>query len=210
MSQPDRATVDATVTSTVNLNTPSFNLPVSTEALHNIAGTLSGTGAIKIGLEAAKHFGGSPATKLVAGGIAAAAAMGSSAFMAKTFNNIHDQVNNAANKYLPDISLPYDLALSKFTSFPLNLLVEMDFLASVALASLFLMFNVFVVNRIITIDFTKYIPDNKFGRIFSYFIQRYIRLWSASQQFILILSWVSLLICIATIKFGFIIFSSCS
>nr|AWA82076.1 hypothetical protein [Laetiporus sulphureus] len=210
MSQPDRSIVDATVNNTVNLNTPNFSFPVHTEGLHNIAGTLSGAGSVRIGLEAAKHFGGSPLTKLAVGAGTAVVAMGSSALMSKTFNNIQDQVNNVANKFLPDISLPYDLSLSNLDKFPLNLLVEMDLLTSCGLFFLFIMFNVFVVNRLITIDFIKYIPDNTFGRIFSYYINRYIRLWSASQKFILFFSWFNLLICLASIKFGFMVISSFS
>jgi hypothetical protein len=64
----------------------------------------------------------------------------------------------------------------KFNDFPLNLLPEINQLVTAELMFLFIILNIFVVKYIITVDYNKYIANNKVGNILKYFINRYIML----------------------------------
>ena len=56
-----------------------------------------------------------------------------------------------------------------------------------ALLFLLVILNVFIAQYITKIDYNKYIPNNKIGKIFKLFINRYINLWSKSVQLLLII-----------------------
>jgi hypothetical protein len=76
----------------------------------------------------------------------------------------------------------------KFTDFPLNLLPEINQLATAELMFLFIILNIFIVKYITTFDYNKYLPNNKVGDILKKIINRYIRIWSKSVNLILIVS----------------------
>ncbi len=48
--------------------------------------------------------------------------------------------------------------------------------------------NVLISQYITKLDYNKYIPDNKLGKILKLFINRYINIWSKSVQLLLKLS----------------------
>jgi hypothetical protein len=72
--------------------------------------------------------------------------------------------------------------------FPLNLLPEINQLATAELMFLFIILNIFIVKYITSLDYNKYIPNNKVGNILKFFIIRYIILWSKSVKVLLIVS----------------------
>lgn len=75
-----------------------------------------------------------------------------------------------------------------FNDFPLNLLPEINQLATAELMFLFIILNIFIVKYITSLDYNKYIPKNKAGNIFKIIISRYIILWSNSVKVLLIVS----------------------
>jgi len=83
-----------------------------------------------------------------------------------------------------------------FKEFPLNLLPEINQLATAELMFLLIIFNIYTVKYITSIDYIKYIPSNKAGNILKFCITRYILLWSKSVKALLIVSWTGLFICI--------------
>lgn len=101
------------------------------------------------------------------------------------FDNLwFSSVDSLSNNNLNIISnLSY-----KYNDFPLNLLPEINQLATAELMFLIIILNVFIVKYIITLDYNKYIPNNKIGKILKLLINRYIIIWSKSAQLLLIIS----------------------
>lgn len=90
---------------------------------------------------------------------------------------------------------------NKYPNFSLNLLPEMDKLVNAEILLLSIFLNMFIASQIIKIDYSKYLPDNKLGNILKTLIIRYIKVWSKSQNIMLIICWVILLICVMFSKF---------
>ena len=90
---------------------------------------------------------------------------------------------------------------SDAVNFPLNLLPELIQFNNIQILFLFLILNIFVaiLFQNSNIEFNKYLPQNKFGRIIEYLINRNIKIWSASSKIIFIISWLNLFItCLAS------------
>jgi hypothetical protein len=82
------------------------------------------------------------------------------------------QSNSSFTEQLHSIS---NAQLSEqFNNFPLNLIPEINQLATAELMFLFIILNIFIVKYINTIDFSKYFPKNKLGNLFLKLINRYI------------------------------------
>lgn len=62
----------------------------------------------------------------------------------------------------------------RINEFPLSLIPEINQLATAELMFLFIILNIFIVKYITSIDFNKYIPNNKVGNILKFLITRYI------------------------------------
>jgi hypothetical protein len=97
--------------------------------------------------------------------------------------------NNNIISNLNDNSLPLN-------DFPLNLLPQINQLATAELMYLFIILNIYIVKYITSLDYNKYIPENKVGNILKIIINRYIMLWSKSVKVLLIISWIGLFFCV--------------
>lgn len=136
------------------------------------------------------------------------------AIMSKVLNRSNQNSNNDTNKFLSE-SIPgfnpklgvgeatEEVLNSLYPEFPLNLLVEMNQLVNLELVFLSILFNVFIVNTITQINYSKYIPNNKLGRILNFFISRYIIIWSKSKLFLIIVSLIGLFSCVILSKICF-------
>lgn len=190
---------------TVNVNTPVFNFSMSKEGTNNLAAAASSAGGASVGLKVAKSVSGSPALKIAGGlGYMGAVQIGT-AIMFKILSNNNDSDDNTT-KFLPklfndDISTVLN---DKYPNFPLNLLSEMNRLVNVEILFLMIMLNIFIVNKLISIDYVSYLPKNKLGHFLEKAITRYIKIWSKSSIFLIILSWVSLFSCVLLSKICFI------
>ena len=84
--------------------------------------------------------------------------------------------------------------------YPLNLLVEVNLLLYAAILFLFVFFNIYLSNYLTQVNYSKYLPNNRIGNFFYIFINRYIKIWKKSREFLLILSWIFLFISIVISK----------
>jgi len=187
---------------TVNTNHPniSVNLPVSN--LNNLAGAVNIAVCVGLALKFMLQVPGGPGFKALAGG---ATILGSQALtigMSKLLNssnsgdgktqNFIDCFVNLRSSYLEGVNNNKLNTISnlsdKYNDFPLNLLPEINQLATAELMFLVIILNIFIVKYITTIDYKKYIPNNTVGKILNFFINRYIILWSKSVKLLLIVS----------------------
>ena len=84
-----------------------------------------------------------------------------------------------------------------YPNYPLNLLYDIETLVNVEVIVLMLLTNIFAVQYLINRDYTKYIPDNKFGKYLNIFLNKYIAItYSKSNKFIIGLCVFNLIICI--------------
>ena len=101
-----------------------------------------------------------------------------------TTENLNNNLNNTS------------VISEKINEFPLSLIPEINQLATAELMFLLIILNIFIVKYITTLDFNKYLPNNKVGNILKKIINRYIWLWSKSVNIMLIVSWSGLFFCV--------------
>lgn len=87
-----------------------------------------------------------------------------------------------------------NLINNNYNDIPLNLLLNQ--LVTAELMFLFIILNIFIVRYINTVNYNKFIPNNKIGNILKFLINRYLTIWSKSVTFLLIVSWIGLFICV--------------
>ena len=85
---------------------------------------------------------------------------------------------------------------SLYPNYPLNLLHDINTLINSELIMVVILINLFIVQYILTLEYTKYIPDNKFGRLVKIFLSRYIKVYSQSSKLIVGLCVLNLIVCI--------------
>lgn len=188
----------------VNIN-PNFNVSIPSSSLKNVAAGLSVAAGGTLALKTAQQVPGAQGVKVAAG---AAVWLGSQALtvgVGKILNsnnssNNNNNTNNFTN-WLDGLSNTNNLNIisnlnDRFNDFPLNLLPEINQLATAELMFLLIILNIFIVKYITSLDYNKYIPNNKVGNILKIFINRYIILWSKSVKLLLIVSWIGLFICV--------------
>lgn len=90
-----------------------------------------------------------------------------------------------------------DFLNNKFSDFPF-LLLEVDKLVDLELLFLIIILNIFIVKLLNKIDYNKYIPNNKRGKLLTIIINLLRR--NRSSNFILINSWILLFNCVIFLK----------
>ena len=90
--------------------------------------------------------------------------------------------------------------MPRYPDFPLSLLPAMNELILAQLIFLMVLFNIFIVQQLMKINYSTYIPNNRFGRMLTFMINRYINMWSKTSQFIIIFAWVMIFICTIFLK----------
>ena len=204
----------------INLNLPNSNITLSipTNALDEIAAALSYTGGAAAGIKVARMVGGGPATKIGAGLATpprtgrGAIVQASTSYLAKTISNNSSSSpvpygggsNSDKNNFISN-SLSESLSNNNhispdFSQFPLNLIPELEVLSSGILFFIFFLLNIYTVRLIIDVDFSRYLPDNLFGRTLLKIINRYIAIWSKLSNFFLILGWLVLIWCAVLVR----------
>lgn len=180
-----------------NINTPTVNVTIP----NAVAGTISAAAGGALALKVANSIPGSPTVKMAAAAGTMAATQLISTGMTKVFNSI-----DKSNKFCQFLIDPNTTILSeKYTEFPLNLLPELNGLNSVALFCLILLSNIYLVKYISTLDYSKYIPNNKFGYYLNIIIARYIKLWTVSSKLLIFILYFNIVVCILFSKIFFII-----
>jgi len=169
---------------TINVNDPKFRLSIHLQDVNNLEAAASSTCGVTAAIKAAQYIPGSPSVKLAVGGAVYSTAKNTTAVLSKVLNNNSNNIindNNSSNFIGNIINDPYTHKLNDlYPDFPLNLLPEMNQLVNIEFIILLIFLNIFIVNIITNSNYIKYIPNNKFGKIFNLFINRYIKLWSKS------------------------------
>jgi len=91
-----------------------------------------------------------------------------------------------------------------YTEYPLHVLGELNTLVNVEFIFIMMLFNLFIVNKLISLDYKHYLPNSRFGLLLGKLIDRDISIWSKSAVFLTILSWVNLFMCILVSKIALI------
>ena len=78
---------------------------------------------------------------------------------------------------------------------------EIEGLINVEVIVVILLINIFIVQYLISKDYSKYIPDNKFGKYLNIFLNRYVKIYSKSNKFIIGLCVCNLIMCIFATRF---------
>ena len=184
---------------TVNVNTPRINISLSKESVNNVAAAISSAAGAGAGIKAVQHLGGTPATKLLVGAGVMLGTLAVTVGMSKFFN-LNNKEEDKDNKFnlisnLENNSNSKDIS-SLLNEFPLNLLTDINQLLSVELIFLSVMFNIFLGDLLTRINYSKYIPQNKFGKFILFYVNRYINVWTKTKRLLLIISWICLVICV--------------
>ena len=199
---------------TVNVNNPNFNVSVPASSLNNFAAAASVSGGGALALKVAQQVPGDPGVKIAAGAATWVAAQSATVGMAKILNANDPNANTTTKIFIKSLYLSNNNTTKNlnnnlnnisvinkiFNDFPLNLIPKINQLATAKLMFLFIILNIFVVKYLITVDYNKYIPNNKIGKILNFFITRYISIWSKSINLLLIISWSGLFICVISSK----------
>jgi hypothetical protein len=173
---------------TVNLNHPSINVSLLASSLNNAAAALSVGASGGLAFKVMQQMPGGSGTKAVAD---AGTMLGTQALtigMNKILNSNNTSNNNKTQNFTNLIDNLTSFNNNNLNEYPLNLLPEINQLATAELMFLFVILNIYIVKYITTIDYNKYIPNNKIGNILKLFINRYIMIWSKSIKLLLIIS----------------------
>nr|YP_010044465.1 hypothetical protein J6816_mgp26 [Tolypocladium guangdongense]QPF24410.1 hypothetical protein [Tolypocladium guangdongense] len=184
---------------TVNINSTGGQLSLPINHLNKTAAAISATGGASAGIQVAKYVAGPPAVKLAAGVTTAAAVQLTTTFMSKVLDSDR---NNSISKLTMSITSDSN-GQNVLNNYPLNLLFEINGLLICSLIFLYIIANIYISKYIISKDLTKYIPqNNKMGKLFFFFLSRYLNLWNKSSSYLLGFCYVMLLFCIIICKFG--------
>lgn len=183
---------------TVNVNSPGFNFSLSSEGINNLAAAASSAGGAALGFKVARQIGGPPVIKAAVGlGVMGVVQTGT-AIMSKVLNNNNDNNNKFIDNIFND-SNTKELN-NVFSDYPLNLLPEINKLVNIEILFLSIILNIFIVDTLTKFNYVKYIPNNRIGKLFSNIMSRYIAVWSKSRIYLIIISWISLYVCIILSK----------
>ena len=205
--------VNVNTDATVNVNHPRFNISIPGPVLSNTAAAISFAGGMGAAIKAAQHMPGGPGVKALAGVGTLLTTQAITVGVAKILNSSNSSNNNNNNNNNTNNLINWFDGLSnnnnsniinnlndKFNDFPLNLLPEINQLATAELMFLLIILNIFIAKYITSLDYNKYLPNNKLGDILKKIINRYVILWSKSVNILLIISWSGLFICVISSK----------
>ena len=169
----DNGKVSVNADATVNLNHPSISISVPASALNNTAAAVSAAGGMGAAIKAAQHIPGGPGVKAVAAAGVLLTTQAITVGVSKILNSA-DSSNNSNNTnnfinlfdvFSTNNSNIINNLNGKFNDFPLNLLPEINQLATAEMIFLIIILNIFIVKYITSLDYNKYLPNNKLGEI---------------------------------------------
>ena len=182
MTAKEKGNINVNADPTINLNHPNINLSLPTSSLNNLAAAASVAGGGGLAFKVMQVVAEGPGAKTIVGAGTMLVSQAATLTMSKILNS-NNSSNNKTNNLIDLVSnLNNSTSLNNFNSFtdfneyefPLNLLPELDKLVTAELLFLTIILNIFIVKYITTLDYNKYLPNNKLGRILNIFINRYI------------------------------------
>ena len=183
----------------VFIQNPTFSVDLSDKAMTKLAAAGSAVGGLGAAVKVMQHIPGSPTVKAIAGASAMAAVQLTTYGMSKALSGGKDS-NILDTKLVDDVTNNTD-ATTLYPDYPLNLLYEIEGLINVEVIVVILLINIFIVQYLISKDYSKYIPDNKFGKYLNIFLNRYVKIYSKSNKFIIGLCVCNLIMCIFATRF---------
>lgn len=181
---------------TVNVNHPNIKASVSKEGINSIAAAISSAGGATVGLKVAQYVGGPPSTKIMAGLGTMAVVQASTAIMSRVLNNGGtNSSNDNVNKFVYSFTSSNGNGIN-LNDYPLNLLFEINTLLYAALLFLFIILNIYIAKYVSNLNYSKFIPKNKFGYILNLLIARYLKIWTKTSNFLLIFSYLMLFLAV--------------
>jgi hypothetical protein len=91
--------------------------------------------------------------------------------------------NKFVNDFIPSVIESNNEILSKY---PFTILYALDMILTGEIILTVLLINIFFVNNILLkIDYKKYIPNNKIGEYLTWFLERYIKIYSKTSHFLI-------------------------
>lgn len=194
-------------TGTVNVNTPHIHVSASTQAINSLAAAASSTGGATLAYQVAKNLPlpNTPAgagTKVAVAVGAYLAIQGGTMGVAKALNQISGNDGSTTQNLLSHLNnIVSNNEAINLDNFPLNLLPEISKLLTAQLIFLLVILNIYFVKYLISKDIYVYLPANKFGTLMTFFLKRYISIWSQTSDYLFIFSFVFLLFCSIASKF---------
>lgn len=179
------------------IQSPAITVTVSDAAANKIVAALSSSGGAVAAVKALTHIQGPPTVKVLVGLGTMATVQGATYGMSKLLesnNNKTDSSSKLVSQHLVD-STNTDVSYL-YPNYPLNLLYDINTLINSELIMIVILINLFVAQYILTQDYTKYIPNNKFGKLVNFFLSRYIKIYSQSSKLIVGLCVLNLIVCI--------------
>ena len=171
INKPNTTDITGTMADgTVNTSTSNFNLSVHREGL-NIIAAASSTGGAALGYKVAHITGGNYAVRIIAGLASMGVVQTGTAIMSNILNKNNQLNNSNKNNFISDFIRDNEDLKKLYPEFPLNLLPEMNKLINIELFFMFVLFNLFLVNMIMKIDYKKYIPNNIIGKFLDLLIK---------------------------------------
>lgn len=177
----------------VTINNPKMQLKISDRVMNHTAAAISSTGGAAAAVKVLQHFPGTPTTKALAAISTMSVVQGTTYIMSKTLNN-----NSVKNSF---VNISDNSNVDLYPNYPLNLLYDMQTLVNGELLALILLIHILIVQTIITMDYSKYIPNNKLGKYIHIFLNRYITIYSKSSKFLIGLCLFNLFVGIVFSKF---------
>jgi hypothetical protein len=172
----------------VNVNMPQF--PIS--SMNNAVAAATSTAPAALAYTAARNIPGSPAVKIGTAAAVYSATTFGALGLSKGFNSINnnsnikklieDNLNNNSNSINYDYTcFPLNIfsdpiLMEKYPDFPLNILIDINGVNNIILFLLFIIINTHLADYILKFNYKQYIPNNKFGKVLEFFINRYINL----------------------------------
>jgi hypothetical protein len=198
MGDKDNTNLNIGNNATVNVSADNGKVSVSVDHMNRVAAAISATGGATAGIQVAKYVAGPPAVKLVAGVAIAGAVQLTTTFMSKVL----DSKNDKGAKLVTNL----DESSNGLNNYPLNLLFEINGLLICGLIFMYIILNIYISKYIITKDLNKYIPNwvqnSKIGKIFVFWLNKYLNLWSKSSNYLLGFCYFMLLFCMIICKIG--------
>lgn len=185
---------------TVNINNPKFSFSISDRSINTVAAALSSGAGATAGLKVVQYIGGTPASKLAVGLATMVAVQAGTAGLSKNLNSNNQSKNNVSKLVCNFISNENNNGNNVLNDYPLNLINDIDQLLYGSLLFLIIIFNIYLANSLLNINYIKYIPSNKFGKLLLIVLNRYINLLSKSKKLLLIFCYLMLFISIILAK----------
>lgn len=202
MTDKDNTNINLGQNATINVNDGRVNLQVN--HMNRVAAAVSATGGATAGIQVAKYVAGPPAVKVAAGVATAVGVQATTAIMSKVLN----QSNNGSSKLVANL-IASSNGGNILNDYPLNLLSDVNTLLICALVFLYIIINIYISKYIINKNWVKYIPQNRqIGKIFVFWLNKYLDLWSKSSNYLLGFCYFMLFFFIGVCKFALYIILS--